>query len=344
MNRKEKEKKIILTFDYELSLGIDSGTPAKCIIEPADIILELLAKHDANGIFFIDATYLLTLAKKKDKDLNLIKDNIKKIIKSGNDIGLHLHPQWLDAYKLENGRWSFKTFERYRLHSLDIDELNDLFKKAKKVLDDIVHEERKNYQIECFRAGGWSIQPFSILKDIFEKNKFKFDFSVNPGLYSQKESYAFYDFRKAMHSSSYWYFDYDVCKSIPDGNFIEIPVTTLKIRKLFLLINYYFFKKKEKEINDGKYINNKKSKKNIFLKLFALFKIFNHVYTSVSVDGLHFNLFKKLLKKIGKSNFEFSTFVCHPKKLSESSFKNIEYLIENYKTLNLKEIKGIIFK
>ena len=271
MNKKEKEKKIILTFDYELSLGKDSGTLENCIIKPTDIILELLKKNRSSAVFFIDATYLLTLLKYKDKNFKKIKENIKKILKFGNDIGLHLHPQWLDAVKLDDNRWSFKTFDRYRLHSLDIDEIFVLFSQAKKVLEDIIHEVI-DYSVECFRAGGWSIQPFSILKDSFLKNKIKFDFSVNPGLYSNKESYAYYDFRNTIYDKSFWKFETDVCKSSSDGKFVEIPVTTIKIRKILLLLNYYFFKKNEKESNDGKYISEKKEDNKFFKK----FKIYSN--------------------------------------------------------------------
>jgi len=336
------DKKILITFDYELALGADSGTVLKCIIEPVNLILALLKRFNAKAVFFIDATYLLTLKKFKHKDFKIIKENIKKIIKSGNDIGLHLHPQWLDAYQLDEIRWTFKNFKNYRLHVLPEKNINDLFYSGKKILEQIADEAKKGYKISTFRAGGWAIQPFNKLKNIFIKNKINFDFSVNPGLLSKDEAYSFYDFRKALYDRAFWTFNTDVCKNEKSGKFFEVPISTFKIPKIKLLLNYYLYKKNDKESGDGKYISFKRSKNNIFKKIIALLFLYKKVYSSVSIDGFENKLFIKSSEEIFKKKLPFYTFVAHPKKLSENSFKNIEYLIKNCTTLTLKDLKRII--
>ena len=55
------KKKTILTFDYELSLGNDSGTIEKCMIEPTYKILEILKRNNSKALFFIDSTFLVVL-------------------------------------------------------------------------------------------------------------------------------------------------------------------------------------------------------------------------------------------------------------------------------------------
>lgn len=58
---KKLSNDVVITFDYELFLGVDSGTAEKCIIKPVNYILEEFEKYNGKGIFFVDATYLLTL-------------------------------------------------------------------------------------------------------------------------------------------------------------------------------------------------------------------------------------------------------------------------------------------
>lgn len=332
-------KKVIITFDYELFLGQNSGTAHKCIIEPTDIILKLLSKFNAKAIFFIDAVYLLKLKEVNHKDLILIKDQIRRIIKLGHNVELHIHPQWLDAYKIDNERWGFKSFNRYRLHSLEDKEIDILFKKSINLLEEIIQKEDKKYEISAFRAGGWSIQPFNAVKKHFIKNKILFDFSVNPGLYSNKDSSAYYDFRDAPHDLDCWKFEEDPCAPCKNGKFIEIPVSTLKVKKIDLWKNYYFYRKNEKEFGDGKSILIKKSKSSIFTKIVKVFNLLKTCYSALSIDGLSHKYFIKFFKKYDKKNKKYITVVLHPKKLSESGINNLEYLIKNYKTIGIKELK-----
>jgi hypothetical protein len=58
---KKLSNDVVITFDYELFLGVDSGTAEKCIFKPVNYILEAFEKYNGKGIFFVDTTYLLTL-------------------------------------------------------------------------------------------------------------------------------------------------------------------------------------------------------------------------------------------------------------------------------------------
>jgi len=342
MKEKDKSKKIVLTFDYELSLGLDTGTAVNSIIKPTDYILDLFSKYNAKGLFFIDATYLLTLKKHNHKDLSVIEKQIGRLINLGNDIGFHIHPQWLDAVKIDDERWAFKSFDRYRLHSLDTGKLNTLFYEACELLLSIVKKYDINYKIRAFRAGGWCIQPFTDLKEAFLKNRIKFDFSVNPGLYSKTSSYGYYDFRKAPVNKSFWRFENDPCEADNNGSFFEIPVSTVKYRNIDLWINHYFYRRKEKEAGDGKSISLKKESMHFIKKILKLTDILSSRFIAGGLDGLHFRYFKKMVKKLNNKDFNFITYVCHPKKLSKSVKNNLEYLLKNYETIGINEIEKIL--
>lgn len=339
-SKKQNSKKVILTFDYELALGSDSGTAKKCILEPTEIILSLFKKYNAAGIFFIDAAYLLTLKKNKHKDFQGVANQITEIVKSGNDIGLHLHPQWLDAYPINNDRWGFKSHKKYRLHYLSDNELDKMFKESIHLLEKIAGNSGKKYKINAFRAGGWSIQPFRMIKKYFVKNHILFDFSVNPGLSSQEKSISYFDFTKAPKDLSFWKFEDDPCLPKNDGSFIEIPVTTLKVEKLDLWINYYFYRKKEKSYNDGKTIYSEKNT-DIAKKINKLISdLFSNVYATISPDGLTDKYFIKFIEKFEKyDKRDLLALVCHPKNLADSSIRNLEFILKNYKTLSLKEVE-----
>lgn len=338
-----QNKKLILTFDYELYLGNDSGTVQKCIIEPTDIILELLKKYKSKGIFFVDAAYLLKLAEFNHKDLNIINEQISRIIKNGNNIELHLHPQWLDAYEINKDKWGFKGYDRYRLHSLEDKDIEKLFNDGVDYLEDIIHKNDKKYKIKAFRAGGWSIQPFDKLKYFFIKNDILFDFSVNPGLYSSADTYDYFDFRDAPDDLDYWRFNDDPSSPDTNGKFIEIPVSTLKVKKIDLWLNYYLFKKNECRYGDGKSIGKKTKKNSIKRKIANLFKLYSTCYSSVSIDGLSNKYFIKFLKRYDKNDKGYLTVVCHPKELSKNSLKNLEYLLRHYSAIGIKELKEELF-
>jgi hypothetical protein len=341
--RREKEikmnKKVILTFDYELFLGKDSGTVEKCIIEPTNIILDLLKRYNAKGIFFVDATYLLKLYENNHKDLKVIENQLCRIIKENHSIELHLHPQWIDSYKINDKRWGFKNFDKYRLSSLKDIEIDRIFKKSITLLTGIIHKVDKKYKLTAFRAGGWSIQPYNVLKKHFINNNILFDFSVNPGLCSSPKSFAYYDFCSADAELNFWKFNDDPCKSEEKGRFIEIPVSTLKVKKIDLWLNYYFNKKKEKQYGDGRSISIKKNSVSPVRKILNIFKLFTLCYSALSVDGLSNKYFKKFLKKYDKKRKKYISVVLHPKKLSENGIKNLKYLIKNYSTIGIEELR-----
>ena len=89
------KKNVLLTFDYEVFLGLNTGTLENCVLEPTKKILEILSQKNAKAIFFVDATWLLFLEDNFPEDMLRVTSQITDIIKSGSSVELHLHPQKL---------------------------------------------------------------------------------------------------------------------------------------------------------------------------------------------------------------------------------------------------------
>ena len=314
----------VLTFDYELFLGHDTGT-AKCsILEPTAAILKLLKKYTEKAIFFVDATYLLALKKYNSKDLALISKQLKKIIDLNSSVELHLHPQWLDA--VPNGeKWLFKSFEHYRLHSLSKEHIGTLFEEGVNLLEDITEKK-----VQAFRAGGWSITPFQILKDAFVANGIVLDMSVCPGFYKNALPMHYYDFRRAPNQE-YYRFSEDVCSIDQDGAFLEVPVTTYEMFGVDLAINNILKGFKNDPIyGDGRGLESANVRGNVLKRLMQ------KNLRNATIEGQSNYFFQKSLKKL--KDRKLLSYVMHPKTINQEALNNMEYLLQHFTTFNSDDL------
>src|ERR1035437_7267252 len=156
------KENVIITFDYEVFLGQQTGTIENSVIRPTKKILEVLKQNYAKAIFFVDATWLLFLRENFPEDLLRVTDQLKDIIKTGSTVELHLHPTWIQAYRIGD-RIAFRSFENYKLQSLNKGEIHHLFKKSIDLLESIT-----NQKVRCFRDGGFCIEPFDKIKNVFD--------------------------------------------------------------------------------------------------------------------------------------------------------------------------------
>jgi len=322
--------KIVLTFDYELFLGKDSGTLENCLLKPVKKILDLFSHYRACGIFFIDATYLLTLKKYQHPSLSLCGEQIKEIAAAGCDIGLHLHPQWLDACPAGD-RWKFSSLEKYDIHSLDESQILGLFEQGLDILYHYISPVRPNYRIKSFRAGGWLINPFEKISTAFRKFGIEIDSSVLPGVKKNIGKWQ-YDFRSAPKDLLLWRFSRNPLLPQENGEFLELPVTTGKItgRELLLLGLKKVFSEKNNIYGDGQLLVGRK---NIWQ---ALERIFKGEMRPLTVDGISRRLFFVSLKSVGEKNL--LVWEIHPKMLTAVGLELIKYLVENYQTAGLDNL------
>jgi len=341
-----KEKKVIITLDYELFLGKDSGNLYTSLINPTEKILEKLNNYNESAIFFIDVPFVIYLKDSYPEEYQIVKKQLIGILRQGSYLGLHIHSQWLDAAGLSKNRWTFKTFDHYRFHSLSKDKQADLFTNCYNVLAEILKEALLLYncdqkKIIHFRAGGWSIQPFSIFKGFFEKYGIVHDFSVKPAVKMEMLPYHYFDFENVSIKKSSWSFFDDPCTSKDSGSFIEYPVTTLKlnsflytrIKRLIVKI----FPEDGSPYGDGLGLSQSLDvyQKQVKNKNRSLFKRIGRVLNTTPVplvfENYVFVLFKYLLKII-YLNKDLAVIVGHPKSFSDLSIKNLDYLLRKFKT------------
>ncbi|MFI5151519.1 MAG: hypothetical protein ACHQRM_17460 [Bacteroidia bacterium] len=228
----KEHKTILLTFDYELFLGKRSGTVTRCIIEPTEQILNMLGQRKLCGIFFVDSTYLQKLNEYAPRfaqvadDFNRIKAQIRQMHQRGHYVFPHLHPHWLDAiYLPELNQWDLSDNRHYRFHALSPEARRSVFSSSFDLLNQILLSTKKPFNLNGFRAGGWSIQPFSDYKPFFEEFGMKYDFTVMNG-WAHFSTAQYFDFRTEKPLPCIYTFSDDVLKPV-EGPYTEFGITRL---------------------------------------------------------------------------------------------------------------------
>ena len=312
--------RIYLTYDYELFFGEESGTVEKCMLQPTGDLFKIAKDKDVFYTFFVDVGYLVAAENYPElkEEHSLVKEQIKKMIKLGHDVQLHIHPHWEKAV-YQNGKWDMNVDGHYKFSDFEEKERKDLFKKYKAYLDELIGRSTIAY-----RAGGWCIQPFSIFKESFESTGIKIDSSVIAGDYMQTDNYAL-DFRDAPLKSSYRFED-DVCHEDENGQFMELPISSLRYSPLFFWQLYIKGRIKpadHKMIGDGTFISQGGRKKRVLTSYTT-----NHV----STDGYFAKKLNAGLNKAINLKQEEMVVIGHPKGNTTYSLKKLaEFIDEHHK-------------
>ncbi len=325
---------IFLTFDYELFFGEKTGSVEKCMIEPTEKLLRMARKYSIPMTFFVDVGYLIRLETESAKhsslksDLSKVKNQITEMIECGCDVQLHIHPHWERSYY--NGeKWVIEVDGCYKLSDFDEDELVHIVSFYKDYLEEISRKK-----VHTFRAGGWCIQPFDRLKDLFKEVGIKYDTSVFSGGYFESPHYYF-DFRLAPKKSVYR-FENDVCTEVESGFFTEFPISSLKYSPLFywrLYILGRLFPKQHKMVGDGVFLSQPGRKKSVLT---------NFTWNHVSSDGYYVTKLDQSLAKLMNDSQSNMVIIGHPKSCTLFSFKRLDKFIRtnyiNFSFLSFKDL------
>lgn len=320
---------IYITLDYELFFGSSSGSVEKCIIEPTEDLLKILNPYNIKATFFVDCGYLIALEKFMQTHVNLRNDykkvtkQIKSLADSGHRIELHIHPHWEDSV-YDGRQWVFDT-SRYRLSYFDENKILDIVTNYKKVLARVSGQNPRAY-----RAGGWSAQPFHMISKALKKSNVFLDSSVYPGGYYDSKNQSF-DFTKVPQYKTIYKFSNDLTIEDEEGEFTEIPISSLKISPFFFwrfIVVKLLKGKNHIPYGDGKAIQMKRS--NVFRLLF------NHSYSVVSIDGYKASLVKKAYKKYKLNTADEGNLVLigHPKAFTKYSLKKLYLFIKETEKKN----------
>lgn len=317
--------KILITLDYELFFGQNSGSQHKCIIEPTNHLLELFDKYNVKVSFFVDSGYIIKLQQYKnqypflEKDYQELKKQIILLSSKGHDIQLHIHPHWEDSY-FDGNNWNMIT-KRYRLHDFSENEINNIVYEYKKVL-----EECTNQKIFSFRAGGWCIQPFNKLEKSLRENNIWLDSTVfNNG--KNKSNSHYFNFINAP-KKNFWRFKDNPLKENKKGDFFEMPISSIKVSPLFfwkLALTRKLGKKRHTNFGDGS--STGKSKRELIRMLLLPSD------TVASIDGYKIKLINKAFRQNRKwyGNDGYFVLIGHPKVQTPYSLKKLEEFIKTNK-------------
>lgn len=307
---------IYLTFDYELFFGEKSGSVEKCLIEPTNKLFEIARNKNVSYTFFVDVGFLITADKYKELNIELsqVKTQVKQMIQLGHSVQLHIHPHWEKAV-YEHGNWKMNVDGAYKLADFPKEDAEHIVRKYKKYLEELIEKE-----VDTFRAGGWCIQPFSQLKDVFKEVGLKKDSSVFQGAYLNTKHYSI-DFRNTPAKSKYS-FSSNVNEEDGKGEFTEFPISSFRYSPSFFWWLYglgRLFPKQHKMIGDGFAISQGGRKWQI-LTSFSTFH--------VSSDGYYAKKLNASLQKSMNLNHEEMVVIGHPKALTEFSQKKLIDFIE----------------
>ena len=331
-------KLILLSFDYELFLGNRSGNVQDCLVKPTDQLLCLLGENKFKAVFFIDTIYLSRMMDNAAafpavaNDLLVIKNQLTSVIKQGHYIFPHLHPHWLDAeYLPDINEWSLNNTRYYQFSSLSSEQQTSLFDASVAIIRSITDSVVPGYAIDCYRAGGWSIQPFDCFEPHFSRHQIKHEWSVIPGKYHFSDAHSF-DFRNAPVTSRVYQFNKDVCVEEKDGQFTEWTISSLDFTPFEKWIDFKIngmikrFKKRNLAVGatvaskitaEGDIYGNKDK-----VRVIASFELLNGYRV------------RKYLANIRKLSYYH--FISHPKLLSEFDIKMMKKLFRS-----LKKIKSV---
>lgn len=221
----------LITLDYEVYFGRETGTVAKTVLEPTEALAGVARRHGAKLVFFVDAGFILRLRAEMAKSERLRAEHdalcrqVEWLARAGHDIQLHIHPHWEDCRWNGDG-WDMDV-SRFALHAFESAQIADIVQRYTRVLRELAGP-RAAY---AYRAGGWVIQPFAKIRQALLDAGVTIDSTVYAGGVCASAIQP-YDFRGAP-AKSRWHFDSDPLVEDPAGPFLEVPIASRRLRPDF---------------------------------------------------------------------------------------------------------------
>ncbi len=216
---------LIFTNDWEL-FGDGSGDYFEIQGKPLENLIQLSV--DYNAKFTVMAEVMQQFAHKElaskhqfAKDISEHWEAVlKKTVKHGNDVQLHIHPQWIGA-EYQKAKWQLKM-DNWATSSVEPIKLNEIISSGKNYLNELLTPINPKYNCNCFRAGAYCIQPEVNVVKALKNNQFIADTSVTKGMVSD----GFYDFSNAENYTVPWFTKSDsVClKGSANEGLLEMPI------------------------------------------------------------------------------------------------------------------------
>lgn len=242
---------LILTLDYELPQNRRPDV-RRYMLAPTHALLEACAGCGAKVTIMAEMAEVWAWENAANrefrKDLGydaaaLVREQLIGAVRSGHDVQLHLHPQWLAA-RWSGGNWRL-DFSRYRLPLLDPGDLAGLLRRGKRDLEGMLAPLGADYACLGFRAGNWMTQPSAPYLRALQAAGLASETSVFKWGYIQTPS-VFLDYRQACSPIYPWYADGDINRAAAEG-ILEMPIYAepariwglFSLKRLWLASRYF---------------------------------------------------------------------------------------------------------
>ncbi len=345
---------IVFTNDWEL-FGDGSGNYFEIQDKPLRDILEMNQTYGSKITVMAETMqnvfFKMHSENKHFQDISTAWDDIlKDTIKSGSDVQLHLHPQWLGA-GIEKGTINL-NMDNWAIGKLDPNISYELLKAGKTYLENLLQPVNPEYKCLGFRAGAYGIEPSENIITALNELNFQVDCSVTKGFVNP----GFFDFTDAHSNFKPWNVSNDDIKKSGSSNLLEFPIYAVtgvesQVLKKFVPSLYYKLKfgtsptseesewaKERDRIKEERYPRNrrfyKKGKKN--LKWFANV-LLSKTSMQLDYDYLPASAFMKviedLLRQIEKEKlsekYHFLPIIASGHTKDMHSIENLESIVKS---------------
>lgn len=355
---------ICLSFDHELFLGENFGTEKEILIDTTEKLLQILNKHQVSGTFFTDICSIIRYLELGIEEFpKLMNDQLKLLIKSGQDVQLHIHSNWLKSHYLD-GKWEF-DIDSYRIQYFTPENsesnngwtMRKIIKAGKDFLEQQLQSEKYDYKCIAYRAGGFCIQPeYELISSLID-NGILIDSSIAPGIQSNA-TINNYDFKDCPKKTMNWFISpqtglYVQANMDEKNKIFEIPIATAKRE----ILNWIMIKNKyiDTKPHLGRFISaadNRIPKKQPLMKRIQSFLTTPMI---LSLDYLDAEMLKSFIKQIYKKykcnkTDVYISLICHPKLVNEALLENLDRFIKliklqpNVQFLNMREVYEKLMK
>lgn len=333
---------LCITFDHELFFGENYYSDEEILIKPTSKIVDILDKYNIKATFFTD---VCSIDMHKNLCLDeypaLMEEQLKDLIKRGHDVQLHIHSNWYKS-KFINKKWEFDT-ESFRIHTYGFEPkskekitANNIIKKGKEYLENILKPIDANYKCVAYRAGGFCIQPESELFKVLYDNNIRIDSSVAKGLHTESNTlkYSFLNMPKKIN----WWVSPEEGIEIDSKNreesLFEIPIGTInrKPQKWFISKKNIPYKKMERR---GTYISTNvvEKKQNLLVKIINRIKSAWNMPLVLSLDTYRADTLYKmvsdyLIHNNCVKNDYYIAVIGHPKLIIGERLETLEEFVK----------------
>jgi len=169
---------VSLTTDFECLSPSTAGDSfidiKKQMIEPAKKLVKFADKYGFKITFFLEIIQWnrFHYVKEYRKDIKKLNNFLKDLYSDGHDIQIHAHSEWVTAKRNKNKwirAWTGK------------DNVHEIMSKFLQVFDNSLKRLKatlpKEYNMTCFRAGGYAVDPVDLLFPQLKKRGFLADSS-----------------------------------------------------------------------------------------------------------------------------------------------------------------------